>query len=163
MVLSDIYHEGECMQLSRAGLQLVKQSEGFRSQTYTDVNGIPTIGYGHRLLASESFPAGVTEAQATQMLAAEVAFAERAVERLVKVPLTQGQFDALVDFCFNLGTGRLASSALLKILNHGRYHDAAEQLLRWDIAGGIENAGLKARREAEIALWNGTAAAQPAA
>ena len=81
--------------------------------------------------------------------------AEQAVERLVKVPLTQGQFDALVDFCFNLGAGRLASSTLLKALNGGRYEAAAEQLLRWDVAGGEENAGLKARREAEFALWSG--------
>jgi lysozyme len=60
-----------------------------------------------------------------------------------------------VDFCFNLGAGRLASSTLLKVLNGGRYEEAAEQLLRWDLAGGVENAGLKARREAELALWNG--------
>ena len=52
------------------------------------------------------------------------------------MPLTQGQFDALVDFCFNLGAGRLASSTLLKALNGGRYEAAAEQLLRWDVAAG---------------------------
>ena len=145
------------MQLSASGLNLLKRSEGFRSHTYNDVNGFPTIGYGHRLLDHESFPDGVSEAQATSMLAADVRSAEQAVARLVKVPLTQGQFDALVDFCFNLGTGRLASSTLLKVLNGGRYADAAEQLLRWDIAGGQENAGLKARREAEFALWHGNA------
>lgn len=142
------------MQLSPVGLELIKHSEGFRSHTYNDVNGIPTIGYGHRLLASESFPAGITESQAAQMLAADVRTAEQAVARLVKVPLTQGQFDALVDFCFNLGSGRLASSTLLKILNRGRYQDAAEQLLRWDIAAGIENSALKVRRGAELTLWN---------
>jgi len=71
------------------------------------------------------------------------------------VPLSQGQFDALVDFVFNLGSGRLASSTLLKILNAGRYADAAEQLLRWDQAGGKECPPLKARREAELALWQG--------
>lgn len=148
------------MQLSHAGLELIKRSEGFRSHVYNDVNGIPTIGYGHRLLAVESFPTGITEAHATQMLLADVGTAEQAVERLVKVPLTQGQFDALVDFCFNLGAGRLASSTLLKILNRGCYQDAAEQLLRWDIAAGMENTALKARREAEVALWNSSSAAQ---
>lgn len=146
------------MQLSRAGLELIKQSEGFRSQTYNDVNGFPTIGYGHRLLPSESFRAGITEAQATQMLLADVGTAEQAVEHLAKVPLTQGQFDALVDFCFNLGSGRLASSTLLKSLNSGQYQDAAEQLIRWDIAAGVENAGLKTRREAELALWSSPSA-----
>lgn len=143
------------MQLSASGLELLKRSEGFRSHTYNDVNGFPTIGYGHRLLDHESFPDGISEAHAAAMLAADVRSVEQAVARLVKVPLTQGQFDALVDFSFNLGTGRLASSTLLKVLNGGRYADAAEQLMRWDIAGGQENAGLKARREAEYALWHG--------
>ncbi len=77
--------------------------KGFRSHTYKDVNGFPTIGYGHRLLNSESFPDGIAEPQATEILAAHVC--DRAGGRLVKVPLTSGQFDALVDFCFNLGAG----------------------------------------------------------
>jgi lysozyme len=143
------------MQLSAAGLELLKRSEGFRSLTYLDVNGVPTIGYGHRLLNQESFPGGISEEQAAGILAGDVREAGQAIDRLVKVPLTQGQFDALLDFCFNLGEGRLASSTLLKVLNSGRYQEAAEQLLRWDLAGGQENAGLKARREAEFALWNG--------
>ena len=151
------------MQLSAKGLELLKRSEGFRSRTYKDVNGFPTIGYGHRLLNSESFPVGISDAQATEILISDVCDAEQAVARLVKVPLTQGQFDALVDFCFNLGAGRLASSTLLKILNRGRYQDAAEQLLRWDIAGGGENAGLKTRREAEFDLWNGRISVKNAA
>jgi lysozyme len=141
------------MQLSTAGLELLKKSEGFRSRTYRDVNGFPTIGYGHRLLHPESFPDGIGEAQAAGILVSDVREAEQAVQRLVKVSLTQGQFDALVDFCFNLGAGRLASSTLLKVLNGGRYEAAAQQLLCWDLAGGKENAGLKARREAEFELW----------
>jgi lysozyme len=144
------------MQLSAAGLELLKRSEGFRGSTYLDVNGFPTIGYGHRLLHPDSFPDGIGEAQAAEILVSDVREAEQAVARLVKVALTQGQFDALVDFCFNLGAGRLASSTLLMVLNGGRFEAAAEQLLRWDIAGGHENAGLKARREAEFALWAGS-------
>ncbi len=151
------------MKLSVEGLELLKRSEGFRSRTYPDVNGFPTIGYGHRLLHPESFPKGIDEAQGSEILVSDVRDAEQAVARLVKVPLTQGQFDALVDFCFNLGAGRLASSTLLKVLNGGRYEAAAEQLLRWDLAGGQENAGLKARREAEFALWSDGAAEQKAA
>jgi lysozyme len=151
------------MQLSTTGLELLKRSEGFRSRTYKDVNGFPTIGYGHRLLNTESFPDGISETQATEILATDVRDAEQAVARLVKAPLTQGQFDALTDFCFNLGAGRLASSTLLKILNRGRHQDAAEQLLRWDVAGGQENPGLKARREAEFDLWNGRISALNAA
>jgi len=141
------------MELSLVGLDLLKRSEGFRGRTYLDVNGLPTIGYGHRLLNPQSFPDGIGESQAAEILKADVRDAEHAVARLVGVPLTQGQFDALVDFCFNLGAGRLATSTLLKVLNGGRYEAAAEQLLRWDVAAGEENAGLKARREAELALW----------
>jgi lysozyme len=79
--------------------------------------------------------------------------AEAAVARLVKVPLTQGQFDALVDFVFNLGAGRLATSTLLRYLNEGKYDAAAWQLLAWDHAGSREIASLKNRREAEFKLW----------
>ncbi|MGO9339931.1 MAG: lysozyme [Terracidiphilus sp.] len=150
------------MQLSAAGMDLIKRSEGFRSRTYQDVAGIPTIGYGHRLLAHESFPDGITEEQATAMLDQDARQAGQAVERLVKVELTQGQFDALTDFCFNLGAGRLASSTLLKTLNGGHYEAAREQLQRWDHAGIELNAGLKSRREAEFRLW-GTQAHQGAA
>lgn len=146
------------MKLSAAGLDLLKRSEGFRSRTYLDGAGIPTIGYGHRLLHPNSFPNGVAEAQAAEILASDVRNAEQAVQHLVTVAVTQGQFDALVDFVFNLGAGKLASSTLLKILNAGRHNDAAEQLLRWDLAGGKESVALKVRRQAEYQLWNDAAA-----
>ena len=151
------------MKFSAAGMELLKRFEGFRNRVYLDVAGLPTIGYGHRLLHSDSFPNGIDEPQAANLLACDVRDAEQAVERMVKVTLTQGQFDALVDFTFNLGARRLASSTLLKSLNAGRYDDAAEQLLRWDHAGGQEMAALKSRREAEAALWRSNDAGQPAA
>ena len=141
------------MELSAEGLELIKRSEGFRSHLYNDVAGFPTIGYGHRVTRLESFVDGIGEPQAAAILANDVHEAERAVARLVRVTLNQGQFDALVDFCFNLGAGRLAGSSLLRELNAGRYESAAQQLLAWDHAGGEVNAGLKARREAELQLW----------
>ncbi len=154
----DAHGAGLAMELSPAGLELIKRSEGFRESVYTDVAGFPTIGYGHRLQPGESFPNGVTELEAQAILTADAGDAEQAVSRLVKVTLTQGQFDALVDFVFNLGAGRLAGSTLLVDLNAGHYSTAAEQLLEWDHAGGIVVAGLKARREAEYNLWMGEAA-----
>jgi lysozyme len=150
------------MEFSAAGMDLLKRSEGFRGHVYKDVAGLPTIGYGHRLHPDESYPGGIAEPLAAELLARDVRGAQLAVQNLVKVPLTQGQFDALVDFCFNLGAGRLAASTLLKALNRGRYDDAAQQLLCWDLAGGQESPGLKTRREAELALWR-TPAAQPKA
>jgi lysozyme len=143
------------MQLSAAGLNLLKVSEGFRGRTYLDAAGLPTIGFGHRLVHAECYPMGISEAQAEVILQWDVREAGQAVERLVKVPLTQGQFDALVDFAFNLGASRLATSTLLEDLNSGKFDDAAGQLLRWDHAGSQELAALKARREAEFRLWNG--------
>ena len=143
------------MQLSNAGLELIKKSEGFRGKAYRDIAGIPTIGYGHRLLPGESLEQEMDERRAEQILIIDVADAERAVSRLVRVPLIQGQFDALVDFCFNLGAGRLAGSTLLRELNAGRHDSAALQILCWDHAGGKEIAALKTRREAEFRLWMG--------
>ncbi|MGB6193776.1 MAG: lysozyme, partial [Terracidiphilus sp.] len=119
----------------------MKTAEGFRSRTYLDVAGKATIGYGHLLGAHEAFLGEITAAQAEALLAADVAQAEQSVARLVKVPLTQGQFDALVDFTFNLGAERLRASTLLLKLNSGDYGTAAEELLRWDHAGAVEVAG----------------------
>ena len=149
------------MELSAAGLELIRESEGFRGRVYLDVEGYPTIGYGHRLVHPETFPNGISEMQATAILYGDVRDAERAVTRLVKVPISQGQFDALVDFVFNLGEVRLAESTLLRELNSGQIAEAGQQLLRWDHAGKQENAGLKARRTAELHLWNGTPYEQP--
>lgn len=143
------------MQLSAAGLELMKRSEGFRAQTYFDLAGIPTIGYGHRLVHPECYPHGITETQAEVILLWDAREAEQAVSRLVKVGLTQGQFDALVDFTFNLGEGRLAESTLLQRLNSGQYAAGAAELLRWDHSGECEVAALKTRREEEFRLWNG--------
>jgi lysozyme len=143
------------MKFSAAGMNLLKLSEGSRNRVYRDANGLATIGYGHRLLHTETFPNGIDEPHASALLALDVCAAEEAVQRLVKVPLTQGQFDALVDFCFNLGPGRLAASSLLEDLNAGKYDEAARQLLLWDHAAGREIAALKARREAEATLWRG--------
>jgi lysozyme len=143
------------MELSAEGMDLIKKSEGFRDRVYLDVEGLPSIGYGHRLIHPETFPNGITESQGTAILYRDVRESEQAIERLVKATLTQGQFDALVDFVFNLGQLRLAESTLLRELNCGRVAEAGEQLLRWDHAGTQVNAGLKARREAELRLWNG--------
>jgi lysozyme len=151
------------MHLSQEGLELIKKSEGFRDHVYLDVAGFPTIGYGHLVKPFESFPSGIDEQTAAGILATDVEVAEQAVALVVKVALTQGQFDALVDFCFNLGAGRLATSTLLRELNAGHHDAAAQQLLAWDHAGGAVVAGLRVRREAELQLWTGCAGAKAAA
>ena len=142
------------MQLSAAGLDLIKKSEGFRTTVYFDTAGFPTIGYGHRLEPNESFPDGICPTEADVILCWDVRQAEQAVARLVKVQLTQSQFDALVDFTFNLGASRLAASTLLLDLNAGKYEAAAAALLRWDHSGDHEVPALKARRVTEVQFWN---------
>ncbi len=147
------------MQASPQCITLIKTSEGWRAQEYRAPAGLWTIGWGHKLQTGESFPlGGIDDAQGEQLLAADVAFAARCVASLVHVDLTQGQFDALVDFTFNLGASRLASSTLLTDLNAQLYETAADQLLRWDhgeMDGKEEElAALKTRREAECALWH---------
>jgi lysozyme len=145
------------MEFSSKGLDLLKRSEGFRSKVYPDTAGFLTIGYGHKLDGPLPKPwvDGISEEAAANLLHADIGRAQAATNHLVKVALTQGQYDALVDFTFNLGVSSLASSTLLKDLNAGQYNEAAEQLLRWDHANHKQVAGLTARRKAEFNLWHG--------
>ena len=155
------------MQVSQAGMDLSKRFEGLKLRVYLDIAGIPTIGRGHRLLHPGSFPDGITESQADEIFLVDMRDAGLTVSQLVKVPITQGIFDALTDFEFNLGQGRLAGSTLLKDLNSGDSDAAAQQLLLWDhgcIEGKeVEIAALKARRAAEFELWTGKSATGSAA
>jgi len=137
----------------REGLSLTEQFEGCRLAAYQDQVGVWTIGYGH---TGPEVVAGltITQAQAEAYLAADVQSAAACVNRLVAVQLTQEEFDALVDFVFNLGQGAFASSTLLRLLNAGSFAAAAEQFVQWDRAGGAVVAGLLRRRQAETALFN---------
>ena len=100
--------------ISRQGLDLICRFEGFSPIIYMCPAGYPTIGYGHLITEAnkEQFLDGVDEDEALDLLRQDVAVAERAVLRLISVPLTQGQFDALVSFTFNLGAGALQRSTL---------------------------------------------------
>ena len=142
---------------SQSCLDLIKRFEGLRLTPYLDAAGFWTVGYGHKL-TSEDLEAGgrtrtITEPDALLLLIDDVDYAASHVQRLVRVALTQGQLDALTDFVYNLGHGRLLDSTLLKLLTLGNYADAGRQLLRWDLAGGEHLAGLTLRRQAELALW----------
>jgi lysozyme len=139
------------MKISQEGVNLIKHFEGCRLEAYKCPAGVWTIGYGHTK--------GVKEGDAIEQEAAEAfliedleAF-EQAVARLVKVPITQQQFDALVSFTFNLGAGNLAASTLLRKLNNYQYIEVPEQMMRWVKAGGQVLDGLIRRRAAEAALF----------
>jgi len=136
---------------SQNAINLVKESEGLRLSAYRDVGGVPTIGYGHT--AGVQMGQVITQDQANQFLADDLDIAGVHVEQLVKVALTQGQFDALVDFVFNLGFARLRDSTLLRVLNRGDYQAAAQQFKFWVMASGQVMPGLVKRRAAESALF----------
>ena len=142
------------MKISRDGIDKLIEWEGCVLHVYNDAAGLPTIGCGHLLHHNESYPTGITHSQAIDLLSNDLMRFEDVVNKEVKVPLTQSQYDALVIFAFNIGTGAFRNSTLLKELNQGKYDEVPEQLSRWTKAGGKKIAGLVNRRNNEIALWN---------
>lgn len=140
------------MRVSEQGRALIRKHEGFRSDRYLCPAGKPTIGYGHCLRFDESFST-VTAAEADRLLAEDLARVESALAHLVRVPLSQGQFDALASFTYNLGPGALELSTLLRKLNAGDYDGAAEEFGKWCHVGKRVLPGLVARRADERALF----------
>jgi len=156
------------MRTSKFGREMITKLEGFMLRPYRDPVGYWTIGVGHLFTKSELssgkvliggknvvWREGITEEQVDDLLSQDLARFEDAV-RKVEVPLTQNQFDALVSFAFNVGTGAFARSTLLSKLNQGHYDQVPAQLRRWVFAGGRVLKGLVKRRETEVAMWNGT-------
>jgi GH24 family phage-related lysozyme (muramidase) len=147
--------------VTEEGLNLIKRFEGFSPTIYICPAGYPTIGYGHVVLAHEreQFAAGITQAEATDLLRKDVGIAERAVVRLISVPLTDGQFDALVSFTFNLGAGALQRSTLRRKVNRGEHKAVPNELMKWVWTAGKRLRGLVQRRHAEaLSYQNGQSA-----
>lgn len=147
------------MQTSDKGIALIKQFEGCKLTAYPDpgTGGAPwTIGYGWtQPVDGKPVRPGMTIDQATadRLLKTGLVSYENDVSRLVKVKLSQGQFDALVSFTYNIGSRSLSTSTLLSKLNAGDYAGAANEFTRWNKAGGKVLNGLTRRREAERALF----------
>jgi len=142
--------------VTEEGLNLIKRFEGFSSTVYICPAGYPTIGYGHVVLAHEQdqFETGISQAEATELLRKDVRIAERAVLRLISVPLTDGQFDALVSFTFNLGAGALQRSTLRRKVNRGEHKGVPTELMKWVWAAGRRMPGLVRRRKAEALAYS---------
>ena len=139
--------------LTPTGINFIKQFEGFSSSVYVCPAGFATIGYGHLVCADEDFSDGVTTVTAKILLRQDVTKAEQAVLRLIHVPLSNGQFDALVSFTYNLGQGALQRSTLRRKVNRKEHHAVAAELMRWVWAGGRKLPGLIKRRAAEARLY----------
>ena len=134
-------------------LDLIKRFEGFSRTVYFCPAGYPTIGYDHVVKDDEDFSAGIDEEQAKELLRQDAQIAERAVLRLINVPLTDGQFDALVSFTYNLGGEALQRSTLRRKINHEEHAEVPEQFMRWVWAGSRKLKGLVRRRAAESELY----------
>ena len=147
------------MKTSDKGLDLIKASEGFEPKPYLCPAGKWTIGYGSTFYADgtpvRDGDQPVTETQAIELLRNTLGQYEDAVSRAVIVPLTQGQFDALVDFSYNVGCANFRTSTLLRKLNEGNYVAASLQFERWVHGGGKVLPGLVKRRAAERDLFLG--------
>ncbi len=141
------------MKTSKEGIALIKKFEGCRLESYFCSAGVPTIGFGHTKDVQEGDTCTIGEAE--DMLREDLEWFEKGVSRMVEVPLEQNQFDALISWTFNLGTGALSSSTLLKVLNDENYGGVPEQIKRWNMAGGKVLDGLVRRREAEALLFEG--------
>jgi lysozyme len=139
------------MKPSGACRTLVRQFEGCKLQAYLDSAGVPTIGVGHT--RNVKLGERCSQEQADLWLTQDLEDAAAGVASLVKVPLTQGQFDALTSFTYNLGIRRLAESTLLALLNKCDYHGAAAQFARWVRSDGQVLDGLVRRRAAEAKLF----------
>lgn len=147
------------MRISNAGLELIKRWEGRFLKAYhgaADRPGLLTIGYGH---TDEAGPpkvtAGltITQEEADDILRNDLRKVESSVEKLVKVPLTQNQFDVLVSFVFNLGEGTLKKSTLLNKLNNKDYDAVPNEIMKFVNANGVRVQGLVNRRTDEAKMW----------
>ena len=140
--------------ISAAGLLGIQYHEGTERTVYLDPVGIPTVCVGHTATVSRADVGKTfTEQQCSALLRSDTRAAQSAVGRLVKVPVSQGQYDALVSFTFNVGEGALAKSTLLRLLNSGQCRAAAAEFSRWTKAKGRVLPGLVKRRAWERKMF----------
>ncbi|HBX7697187.1 TPA: lysozyme [Klebsiella pneumoniae] len=143
------------MQISNNGIALIKRFEGCRLTAYPDpgTGGAPwTIGYGWTgKVDGKPIKPGmkIDDATADRLLRTGVVSFDQAVSKMLKVSVTQNQYDALVSLAYNIGTRALSTSTLMKKLNAGDVKGAADAFLSWNRSGGKVMAGLTNRRKAE--------------
>ncbi|MEZ5691469.1 MAG: lysozyme [Rickettsiales bacterium] len=142
------------MKTSKNGIELIKRFEGFSAEPYYCPAGKLTIGYGHVMSGKEREGLlTISKEIAENLLKKDIEIAEKTIARLVKIEITQGQFDALVSFIYNIGNQAFEKSTLLRILNDGETELAAGEFKRWVYSKGKRLRGLVKRREAEKLLF----------
>lgn len=144
------------MRISERGLNMIRRFEGFEERSYTCPGGARTIGYGHVIKQGEPYGEDgyvMDHDLAMELLDKDCDIAENAINQLVRVPLTQNQYDALVSFAYNVGVGAFAKSTMLSAINSGDMARAAAEFPRWNKSKGKVLAGLSKRRDAEMRLF----------
>jgi len=144
------------MQISFNGIKSLKELEGFRKDAYKDTGGVWTIGYGTIMLNGRPVEQGmsITDPEAEVALQADLAWAQTAVNQLVRVPLKQSMYDALVSFVYNVGMNAFSKSTMLRKLNLKDYAGASKEFSRWVYDNGKEIKGLVARRRIEQSMFD---------
>lgn len=145
------------MQISYKGEQAIREFEGFRDKAYQDSAGIWTIGFGSIKVNGIRVKKGdtITYDQAVEQKRRDLAWAQTAVNQLVRVGLSQHQYDALVSLVYNIGETAFSKSTLLKHLNQMNFILAAQEFPKWNKAGGKVVQGLTNRRMAEKKMFEG--------
>ena len=145
------------MQMSQEGIDaLLKKYEGCKLKAYRCPANVCTIGYGHTSAAGNPVVTDgmtITQKQCDDILRSDLVKYETAVHNMVQQPLSQHQFDVLVDFAYNAGIGNLKSSTLLKKVNAAKFDEVPAELMKWTKGGGKVLPGLVKRRQAESAWW----------
>lgn len=140
------------MKLSIRVMERIKYFEGFRAKTYICPSGFKTIGYGHKL-SSNDFRVNIDKNEAEVLLLQDITKAAMAVVRNINTKLTEGQFDALISFVFNLGSAALQRSTLRQKINRNEHEEVPKEFMRWIYANGKILPGLIRRREMEVAMY----------
>jgi len=139
------------MNLTKAGLDLIKEFEGCQLKAYLCPANVWTIGWGH----TGDVKSGqvITQAKADSLLVTDMAIYVAGVNKLAGVPVNQNEFDALVSFAYNCGVEALASSTMLKLIHDRKFVQASLEFAKWNKGAGKVLAGLVRRREAERHLF----------
>ncbi len=146
------------MNASMTCINMIKQFEGYSATPYLCPAGVATVGFGSTRYENGMYvrltDKPITEDRAIAIMKETLKSYEAAVTRYVTVKLNQNQFDALVDFAYNLGNKALLNSTLLKRINEGNFLAANNEFRKWVYANGIKLQGLVRRREAERILFS---------
>ncbi len=141
------------MTISTKALELIKHYEGFSPTPYRCPGGYITIGYGHVIEKGEVFALPMPLTLAEKILKQDIAKAEKALAKNIKIPLTTNQRGALISFIFNIGEGAFSRSTLCRKVNAGLHQEVPNELRRWVWSNGEKLPGLMKRREEEAAMY----------